>query len=644
MCGICGIYRFDGANVQRQPIQRMMESLRHRGPDGSGDRMKNHAGLGHRRLSILDLSSAGSQPMCNEDGTVWITYNGEVYNYIELRDELSRLGHTFKSKTDTETIIHAYEEYGPDCLRRFNGMFAFAIYDEVKDILFLARDRYGVKPFYFRQDEKMFVFASEIKALLTDPAFARRANDRMIYDYLMFNRYDHSKETFFEGVYRLPPSHYSIVGRKGVETKRWWGTSVKESGKKKLSEESHRLRELFTDSVKLRLRSDVPVGSCLSGGLDSSSIVCTVDGLIRDKENFQTYSAVYGKDWKRDETAYIEKVIEKTGFRSNYIHPDGKALLDDMSAFIYHQEEPVGHTSFFAQWMVMKLAHSHGAKVLLDGQGGDELLAGYKYIFGYYFLELLSNRRYPALVREIALYLKNQRDYFGLLLFIFLLFPKGLQKRIALRVNVGAGITTRRWISRGFYERHKDTSTVLEEFVNSKSLNDALKNHFDHKLEHLLRCEDKSAMAHSIETRLPFLDYRLVDFLFTVPSDLKIKDGKTKVILRAAMKDTLPDEITNRMSKFGFETKEDEWFRTSPLKDKVAELIRSESFRKRQYYDGDEVRKELNRFFEGRKDISRTVWRWVNLELWFRMFIDPDRIAEPPKMTVCPDVRGTGGT
>jgi asparagine synthase (glutamine-hydrolysing) len=622
MCGICGIYNFDGEKIRKDLVGRMTETLRHRGPDGEGKYDKGHVGLGHRRLSILDLSDAGSQPMCNEDGKIWITYNGEVYNYPELREELAGLGHTFKSKTDTETIIHAYEEFGPDCLKRLNGMFAFAIYDEDKDLLFCARDRYGVKPFYYRTNGKSFVFASEIKALLADSSFPRRQNDRMIYDYLMFNRYDHSRETFFEGVFRLPPSRYALIRRGGTEEKTWWETTVRDAGRISPKVAADAFRGLFTDSVRMRLRSDVPVGSCLSGGLDSSSIVCTVDGLIGQKEAFRTYSAVYDRQWERDESRYIEKVIERTGFQSSYTSPDGKGLLQDLSEFIYHQEEPLGHTSFFAQWSVMKLAQSHGAKVLLDGQGGDELLAGYRYMFGYYFRELLGKGRFLALAKEIAGYMRYQRDYFGFLLFIFLLAPSWLQRAIAYRVNVGAGITGRRWIARDFHRRHERGSMVLDDFVNSKTLNAALKGHFDHKLEHLLRCEDRSAMAFSIETRLPFLDYRLVDFLFTIPSQMKIRGGKTKVILREAMKELLPEEISNRMSKFGFETKEDEWFRTSPMRERVADIIYSESFRMRPYYDENEVRNELEGFFEGKRNISRTVWKWINLELWLRMFID----------------------
>jgi asparagine synthase (glutamine-hydrolysing) len=599
----------------------MKDSLKHRGPDGEGQYIDGPVALGHRRLSIIDLSDKGSQPMCNEDETIWITYNGEIFNYIELREELIKKGHDFKSKTDTEVIIHAYEEYGTECLKKLNGMFAFVLYDKKEDVLFCARDRYGIKPFYYYIDNEKFVFASEIKAILQDTTIHREQNDRTIYDYLVFNRYDHCEETFFKDIYRLPPSHFLIIKDNKMEIKKWWNTTIQYSKRDRSSNINH-FRSLFKDSVRLRLRSDVPVGSCLSGGLDSSSIVCTINDLIGNKGNFQTFSAVYDREWVKDESEYIEEVVEKTNTKKNYIYPDENALLNDLHKFIYYQEEPFGHTSFFVQWMVMKLAHRNNTKVLLDGQGGDELLAGYMYMFGYYFYELFKEKRYFKLLKEISLYYKNHKTIFGILLFFFMMAPESLQKRIAFRVNVGSDITLRKWVSKDFYNVHKEKSSLLADFINAKSLNKALQKHIVYKLEHLLRCEDKSAMAFSIETRLPFLDYRLVDFMFTVPSYLKIDNGTTKVILREAMKDTIPEKIVNRQSKFGFETKEADWFRTDAFKVLILDIINSQSFRNRPYYDIEEVEKEVQKFFNGKKNISRTIWRWLNLELWFRMFID----------------------
>ena len=624
MCGICGIYQFDTTPISESLIQRMNDSLKHRGPDGEGHYIQGHVGLGHRRLSIIDLSEKGKQPMSNENEDIWITYNGEIYNYIELRKELIKKGHNFKSETDTEVIIHAYEEYGTECLNKLNGMFAFALYDKRGDVLFCARDRYGIKPFYYYINNEKVIFASEIKAILQDPSIHREQNDKMIYDYLVFNRYDHCEETFFKNIYRLPPSHFLIIKNNEMEKKKWWNTTIQYSKRDRPSN-INCFRSIFKDSVRLRLRSDVPVGSCLSGGLDSTSIVCTICELIKNKGNFQTFSAVYDKEWEKDESEYIEEVAEKTNTKKNYTYPDENALLNDLYEFVYHQEEPFGHTSFFAQWMVMKLAHKNGTKVLLDGQGADELLAGYMYMFGYHFYELFKNKEYLKVLKEVVQYYKNHNDVSGILLFFFLITPKSLQKQIVFRVNVGSTITLRKWISKDFCNAHERKSSLLENFVNAKTLDEALQKHIVYKLEHLLRCEDKNSMAFSIETRLPFLDYRLVDFMFTVPSHLKIDNGTTKVILREAMKDTIPKKIADRQSKFGFETKEEDWFRTDAFKELILEITNSQSFPDRPYYNIEEVKNEVQKFLNGNKSISRTIWRWLNLELWFRIFIDAEK-------------------
>lgn len=605
--------------------------MRHRGPDDEGYFIDNHLGLGHRRLSIIDLSEKGKQPMGNENGDILVIYNGEIYNYIELRKELKAKGHKFRSDTDTEVILHAYEEHGFECLKQFNGMFSFALYDRNKGLLFCARDRYGIKPFYYYKDDKRFIFASEIKAILQDDSIPRKQNDKIIYDYLVFNRFDHSEQTFFENIYRLLPSHYLVIKNNKMKIEKWWKTEVREKNKSDLHSSSAEFGKLFKDSVRLRLRSDVPVGSCLSGGLDSSSIVCTVNELIKERENFQTFSAVYDREWERDETEFIEMVLARTGFKGNYTSPDGKTLLEHLETFIYSQEEPLGHSSFFAQWMVMRLARDKKIKVLLDGQGGDELMAGYMYMFGFYYYELFRKKKFLTLMNEMMGTYRNHRNIAGFYLFLFLLASRSVQEEIAHKVSVGSEITLRKWLARNFSDRYKGTSEILEDFINSPDLNNALQKHIVHKLEHLLRCEDKNSMAFSIETRLPFLDYRLVDFMFSLPSKFKINKGTTKVILREAMKDTLPEKITYRKSKFGFETKDDDWFRSDDFKKLTGDIIDSQSFRGRPYYDVPEVKKELQLFYDGKKNISRTIWKWINLELWLRMYIDGDKVNKPSK-------------
>ena len=326
MCGISGIYNLNNEPVSRSLLKDMTDVLLHRGPDDEGYILLNSGdgssdiAFGHRRLSIIDLSSSGHQPMPNEDKSIWITYNGEVYNYIELREELEKAGHVFNSKTDTEVIIHAYEAWGEECLRRFNGMWAFAIWDFNKKRLFCARDRLGVKPFYYIYNKKQFAFASEIKSLLKT-GIEKKPNDAIIFDYLAFGLQDHTEDTFFEGVKQLKPAHYLFLENGVLRKERYWNIEVNDEIGGKENDES-RFYDLLRDSVRLRLRSDVPVGTCLSGGLDSSSIVCVMNKLIHDKKMQKTFSAC-SDNKKFDERRYIEDVIEETGAEKNYIFPGG---------------------------------------------------------------------------------------------------------------------------------------------------------------------------------------------------------------------------------------------------------------------------------------------------------------------------------
>jgi len=629
MCGICGIYKFNNSQVDQNLLQDMSKSIKHRGPDDCGYHIEEHVGLAHRRLSIIDLSERGKQPLSNENGSCWIIYNGEIYNYIELRAELVEAGHTFITETDTEVILHLYEEMGYECLKKLNGMFSFSIYDKNKDILFCARDRFGIKPFYYYKDETKFIFASEIKSLLCDRSIHREPNNQVIFDYLVYNRYDHGEQTFFEGILRLPPSSYMIVSKSGTKLEKWWEITRNDHipDDDLTSKDIGDFKNLFKDSVRLRLRSDVPVGSCLSGGLDSSSIVCSIDEIKKNsantEESLYTFSAVYDPKWEKDEKHYISSVVSRVNVKDVYTYPNESDLLEDLYDFIYYQEEPVGHTSFFAQWMVMKKAQETGIKVLLDGQGADELLGGYLYFFSYYFVELFKKHEFRSLIREIRAFIgKHNGTYMPLILFPFLLLPKRLKTELAYYINIGSGVTIRKWISKDFYTKYANKSNVVDSLLSIDTFNDALIGHFQNKLEHLLRCEDKSSMAHSIETRLPFLDYRLVNCAVNLPSKLKINNGTTKIVLRESMKDILPPEIYSRNTKFGFETPENMWFRSESFQRVIMDLLMSEAFRSRTFYDHTEVRKEIDEFFNGNKDISRTIWKWVNLELWYRLFFE----------------------
>src|SRR4030042_721227 len=436
MCGITGAYSFKGS-INPDYIKRMTDSLRHRGPDDEGflavdstsgkvvsltgiesktygPRIEDFNGsanlfLGHRRLSIIDLSPSGHQPMSNEDGTLWIVHNGEVYNYIEIRNQLETLGYHFKSRTDTEVILHAYEEWGVDCLSRFNGMWAFAIINLKTKKMFCSRDRAGVKPFYYLYDGKRFCFASEIKALLQMDDLCVEPNEQIVADYLFSGLLDYTHETFFKNIYQLRPGENLLVEADKLAVQTYWDIEVKEVRFPHDSDYIERFYELLKDSIRLRLRSDVPIGSCLSGGLDSSSILCLANQLMFDGrhidprlvgERQKTFSSCFeGPTY--DERKFIELVTHQTGAEKNYVFPKAENLLKDLSMLIWQQEEPFGSTSIYAQWNVMRLSKKRQVTVLLDGQGGDELLAGYPTSFYFLVRQILKSGNMKHLFKEL---------------------------------------------------------------------------------------------------------------------------------------------------------------------------------------------------------------------------------------------------
>jgi len=606
MCGICGFTGFENRNL----LNRMCDSIIHRGPDDWGTFSENNVSLGHRRLSIIDLKT-GRQPIHNEDKTIWITYNGEIYNYLELRKELENK-HKFYTDTDTEVIIHAYEEWGMDCLNKFNGMFAFVIYDKKKNILFLARDRFGIKPLYYYFKNNKFIFASEIKAILQHD-IERIPDDLLIFEYLFYNISNHTDKTFFKGIKKIPKGYFAVLDIKQnkLDIERYWTLNI--SPEYNPGDEG-KVKDIFMDSIRLRLRSDVPVGSCLSGGIDSSSIVCSIAKLV-DNKNFNTFSAIFpGKEI--DESQYIISVIESTKVNSHFTTPSGEGLMQDIMSFVYHQEEPVMGIGVYTQFKVMKLAHEKGLKVLLDGQGGDELLAGYKYFFGYYFKELLKKGKILKLIKEMSAYYKKHKRFYEIGMMLYLFLPYSFKRYMFQREN--------RYMNKDFIDKYQRKSTYFRDFIDAPSLNHSLLKHFEYKLEHLLTWEDKNSMAFSIETRLPFLDYRFVKYLFSLSSSSKIKNGETKAIFREAMKGMLPDKILQRQDKLGFATPEDDWIKLPEVSKFIDDIINSERFANRGYFDVDYIKKLF-------KDIDnggfiwhnyKFIWKIVFLELWFRVFID----------------------
>lgn len=648
MCGIAGIYSTVGKPVDCRVLQAMGQAQAHRGPDGEGYVLLDPSGkqkpasvvgrltearvplsprhtvaLAHRRLAILDLSALGAQPMTSEDRRDWITYNGELYNYVELRAELRAKGYRFRSTSDTEVLLAAYREWGEDCLGRFNGMFAFALWDGVRGRLFCARDRLGEKPFYYGWDGERFVFASEIKALLL--AYRRpKPNQRAVFEYLDSAMLDHTDGTFFEGIQQLLPAHFLIVQGATLTSARYWalpvGTRLEPDSARGGAE---RLRELLCDSVRIRLRSDVPVGSCLSGGLDSSSIVCLMRAVGNGQVPLRTFSSCF-EDPAYDERQFIAPVVQQTKAEAHYAFPDPKELADTVGRLIWQQDEPFGSTSIFAQWNVMRLASQQGVKVILDGQGADELLAGYQGFYGAYYADLLATGRAVAFLREWCAYrrLHGPLSRYALANLVRSFMPEPFVNFIRSRLTGSAT-----WLNQDFRRQHlRSHDSVAEPRSNVQGLEYRLLT--GNGLRALLRYEDRNSMAFGIEARLPFLDHRLVEFLYGLGAHLKIRDGWTKAVLRDAMDGLLPEAVRWRSDKMGFVTPEDHWFR-SELRDSGRAILSDDRARLRGYLNVEAALQAFDDHVAGRVNIGNAIWRWINVELWSRCFVDRDSCTEP---------------
>ena len=528
----------------------MTDLVAHRGPNGEGFYTHKNLGLGHRRLSILDLSNAGHQPM-KLDNKYVITYNGEVYNYIELRRELLKLGHQFFTQTDTEVILAAYKEWGTSCVTKFNGMWAFAIHDIEKQIVFCSRDRFGIKPFYYTIIDGKFLFGSEIKQFLCFRS-QWHANKGILMDYLIFNLLDHKDECFFEGINKLPGSHNLIydLTTNEFEINKYYSISInKDIGNLSETETVKVFRAQMDRSVEWRLRSDVKVGTCLSGGLDSSYIA-TLAGSKYNNEH-ERFMAVTGQsiDIKQDESGYAQKVVNANNFNWLVTTPTSSDFLSSLDRVIYNQEEPFISPSVFMQHFVMKKAKENGIVVLLDGQGADELLLGYQRYLGAYFKSLPAT----SLVNNAL----KSRDHFGVSAFSVL---KYYLYFTSFSVRYKRNMWTFNEVSDKYLD-YVDPNTIRNIAHSYRDIR-ALQQLelFSTQLPSLLRFEDKNSMASSIESRLPFLDWNLAEMALSVNNQFKIKNGWSKYILRKSMEGSLPDDITWRKKKLGFTAPTTMWF------------------------------------------------------------------------------------
>ena len=634
MCGICGRMNFDPQEaVDPRLIRRMMGVMAHRGPDGEGAFVQGPVGLGHRRLAVLDLSEKGRQPMSNEDGSIWITFNGEIYNFPDLREDLIQRGHRFRSKTDTETVLHLYEEEGPACVRALRGMFAFAIWDARTRILFLARDRVGKKPLYYHMDGRGLRFASEIKAILVDPEVEVTPDPEAIHHYLSFGYVPHPA-TAYRGIRALPPAHVAIVRDGQITLERYWRLQygVKHAGSEAdLAQELlHRLEE----AVKIRMISDVPLGAFLSGGIDSSAVVAMMSRHAA--EPVRTFSIGF-EAAEYDERRYARLVAERFGTRHEefVIRPDAAGILPTLA---WHYDQPYADSSAIPSYYVAQVTRRH-VTVALNGDGGDEGFAGYD----RYVAHRLAGRLdwLPAAARRalrIGLGLAPHGARRGSLLARGRRFLDGLLQPPDRRYG--------RWVFHFTADRKAAlyqpdfaaaVSTVASEdllacaFQTSDAPDtvDALLD-VDTRTylpDDLLVKVDVASMAHGLEARSPFLDHHLLEFAAGLPSHLKLQGREKKVLLRTALRGILPDAILDR-PKMGFGVPIDRWFRNE-LRPVAYDTLLSRRATDRGYFRPDAVRAYLEEHVRGQADWHYLLWNLLMLELWHRTFLDGDgRLAQ----------------
>ena len=613
MCGLAGVVSFDGP-LEADAAERLAAPLGHRGPDDRAGWVDptGTVALAHRRLSIIDLSAAGRQPLADESGRLRLVYNGEVYNYLELRSELEGRGHRFRSATDTEVVLAAYREWGERCVERFRGMWAFALWDSAERRLFCSRDRFGIKPFLFRRDGRRLEFASELKAFRA--AGPLRANRSVVRDYLAYGWVERGDETFVDGILRLPPAHSLVADAAGVRTWRYWRLEPGE----RPDDPAGAVREALLESIALHLRSDVPVGTCLSGGIDSSCVVVGVRALLgEDGERPRTFTAYFDEPGF-DERPYARLVADAADAEEHLVTFGSDELVADLPAIVEQQDEPFGSTSIAAQWYVMREARRAGVKVILDGQGGDELFGGYTASFGAHLRDLLGPRTAGLLAREAAAL--RRRHGLGAVAAARAVastaVPEQLGARLRARRSGALALATDDLLAAPARNGHADGSPFrghlarqLEQLVGRT------------QLPELLRYEDRNSMAHSIEARVPFLDHRLVELAFSLENGDRIAGGRTKAVLRDAFADLLPPAVRDRTDKMGFVTPQRRLL-AGPLGLLARDVLSAPEARGRGFVAVDAALARLDAQERGEAAAGFELWRALNLELWARAYLD----------------------
>lgn len=614
MCGIAGLLSLDDAPPPRAEVARMLAALAHRGPDGEGIEECGPAVLGHRRRAILDVTPAGRQPMADASGRFVLTFNGEIYNYLELRAGLEASGARFRSRSDTEVLVEALARWGPAAVERFNGMFAFAAYDRKERTLFAARDRFGEKPFYYRLEEgRRFAFASEIHALLGPRGVGARPREEVLCSFLAFGHAGTTATTPYEGVDQLPPAHTLTLRGGRVTLRRYWSLP----GAPEVQEEPEaasvaRVRDLLADAVRIRLRSDVPVGSCLSGGLDSSTLVGAIASLREPGAPPQVaFSAVFPGD-PVDESRWIDAVEARTGVRVHRVEPTAEGFLEDWPALQRSQEKPVGGPSIYAQWCVMRRAREEGVVVLLDGQGSDEVFGGYHFLFQDHWWSLLRSGRVGELRREMAAF--DALHGAGRARPILRAGVRSRVPRWIGRMRSGASFP---WIAGEFLARAYRPAPARPADLRG-SLRECLGTRM---IPHLLRHADRNSMAFAREVRLPFLDHRLVEAVDALPDGMKLRGGVTKWALREAARGWIPEEIRSRTDKLGFAVPTLAWLR-GPLSGLLRDTLLDRTARERGILEAGALSASLDAFLAGDDGPADAVWNAFAAESWLRLCVD----------------------
>jgi len=602
MCGISGIINLNSGEVDQNQLKIMNDQVAHRGPDGEGFYVDSNIGFGHRRLSIIDLTAQGNQPMHYMDNLT-ITYNGEIYNYIEIKEKLSDEGYIFNSKTDTEVVLAAYDYWGEECVQYFNGMWSFAVYDKKSKKVFMSRDRFGIKPFYYKKTPSQFLFGSEIKQLLNNDK--NKGNESVILDYLILGYEEHTSDSFFDGVNKLPAGHNMIYRNKynTFQTKPYYTLDENDLDPLHSIEDAvNEYKSTFLSSIELRLRSDVKVGSSLSGGLDSSSIVtlASKEYFLQTKQNFNAYHINHIENQKKSELSFVIELNDTLPLNLCVINVNDQDIIDKIDRVIKVQEEPFGGPSVILQNILMEKVKEENCPVLLDGQGGDETLLGYEryYVEIFWSLSLLS--KFSFFFEVIR---KSKLNTLTFVKYIIYFKIKWIRKQRVIRQNKGLyNDKTIASFKKSLNNKIKVFSSVFELQKNEL---------FSLQLPHLLKYEDKNAMSYSIETRVPFVDHRNVETALSIDSELKIKNGWSKYILRKIMDKIMPDSLVWRKDKIGFELDEDHFFKTIE-KEFFELLIESEIAKK--LLNKNQNADSLSRLS------TRHKWRLYNLIKWEKEF------------------------